>query len=88
MSSTPLIRLEVPVEAHGPQAYRAVILRSDGVAVWRTEGQVPAEGAPVVLEVPARVLGGNDYHVWFNATASNDAEPQSIWLSMRIVRHC
>jgi len=82
VAAAPIVRLEMPVDAAGVQGYRAVVLRSDGVAVWRTQGLAPESGDPVVLEITAELLGADDYHVWFKS------ETVSLWLSMRILRHC
>jgi anti-sigma factor RsiW len=77
-SETRLLRLQVPVPAAGPPSYDAVIRRPDGSEVWRAEDLAPARGgAPVVVDIPARVLVAGDYRLALEGEAVREASGTS-----------
>jgi hypothetical protein len=68
-AATRTVHIEVPIGQQGP-GFNAAIRTATGRLVWRARGLPPTEpGRPLVLDVPAAVLGSGLYRVRVEAEA-------------------
>jgi len=60
------VQLELELEAAQPGPYRVVLRTLDGLEIWSQDREVTGRARPnsaVLLRVPARLLGPDDYHL-------------------------
>jgi hypothetical protein len=82
--ATRVVRMEVAVDDHSP-SFDAVLRAADGREVWRREGLAPeAVGAPLVVEIPARVLVADAYSLRVEGDALRDETPPVLEYQLRV----